>query len=79
MLSLKHPTYYDPDYMDGYITLGGAGVVPMTRTVTADTLDPNGNFFELFPNAPPDTADYESTLDMILYNLLLSETSLTRR
>ena len=52
MLFFKHPTYYDPKYLNAHITLGAVGVVTMTHDVGAETIDDEAHLFQLFLNAP---------------------------
>ena len=70
-MSLKHPTYFKSDYMDGYITLGGTGVVPTTCKINFENISPDGHLIELSPTMPYNSPQFEASLDMILNRPLL--------
>ena len=44
-LFFKHPTYYDPKYLNGHITLSAVRVVSMTHAVGAESIDDEVNCF----------------------------------
>ena len=57
--------------MDGYITLGGKGVVPTTCKINFENISPDGHLIELSPTMPYNSPQFEASLDMILNRPLL--------